>query len=169
MLRGLAIVVDDGGPHLQALPLESLPATAALRFRAPRSIRTQPRATGRAPRRLTSAPHLGASPRRLSLLNPPRCPAPRQRHSSRSSPRGVSPSLSPSSRASSGLTRRARPWSCSMRAASPRRMAPARMWPAHRDAALSRHTTRGRAKAAPPVHQPNVCVIEIQARGVIGE
>jgi hypothetical protein len=56
MLRGLAIVVDDGGPHLQALPLESLPATAALRFRAPRSIRTQPRATGRAPRRLTSAP-----------------------------------------------------------------------------------------------------------------
>ena len=66
MLRGLAIVVDDGGPHLQALPLESLPATAALRFRAPRSIRTQPRATGRAPRRLTSAPDLGASPRRLT-------------------------------------------------------------------------------------------------------
>jgi hypothetical protein len=25
MLRGLAVVVDDGGRHLQALPLESLP------------------------------------------------------------------------------------------------------------------------------------------------
>ena len=34
MLRGLAVVVDDGGRHLQALPLESLPATAAPRFQA---------------------------------------------------------------------------------------------------------------------------------------
>ena len=56
MLRGLAIIVDDGGPHLQALPLESLPATAALRFRAPRSTRTQPRARGRALRCLSSVP-----------------------------------------------------------------------------------------------------------------
>lgn len=62
MLRGLAIVVEDGGPHLQALPLESLPATAALRFRAARSTRTRPRARARAPRCLSTTSRAALHP-----------------------------------------------------------------------------------------------------------
>ena len=67
MLRGLAVVVEDGGPHLQALPLESLPPTAALRFRAARGTRTWPRPRYGVPQCLPTTRH-SASPRLAEAL-----------------------------------------------------------------------------------------------------